>query len=134
MVSGNEITQSVDTSAAIYPVIADPNITFGIPPVALNLYGGEIRAIVGVFTAVLTGGIGASCTFLDKIPHPNVRQIARLICSAIGLGGLKAAMQAAIDAANRMPVIVEQCYQLAFLPLGNSWKTIDSGCKWPGEK
>lgn len=83
-IEGNDLVQHTDTTGAQYPVVADPNLSYGWN-VYLSMWGYQARAY-----AVEIGAIGgtlviASCALLWKIPNPYLRSFAQLACGAVSL-------------------------------------------------
>ena len=81
---GTVLVQRTDTTAAVYPVVADPKITFG-RSVYLNMWGLELRAAAVAIEAMGGLAIVVGCATLDKIPYQILRMIAVLACGAVGL-------------------------------------------------
>ncbi len=84
------ITQTVDTTGATFPVVADPMITLGLanapqgPGFYLNMTGLMLKALgTGViFAASIAPAV--ICLTLDKIPHPLTRNVVRTLCGLFG--------------------------------------------------
>jgi hypothetical protein len=101
-VLGESLVQHVDTTGATYPVVADPNLTFGLwnsaygPGVYLNLTGFEIKAYASVIIAAGGAALLATCV-LAKVPV-QIRSLLQLLCGAVGtptIGTVLGTIQAA---------------------------------------
>ncbi len=90
--AGSTLIQTVDTSNAVFPVVADPRITLGLvgapygPGLYLNLTGIEMNAIFA--SVVAAGGAAAivGCT-VARLPTA-IRNVVNLICGAVGFNTL----------------------------------------------
>jgi len=59
------LTQHVSTAGAVYPVVADPRLTYGshngFPTVYLNLWGSEVQAVAYAITITVGGTAAIGC-------------------------------------------------------------------------
>ena len=98
---GDTLVQRVDTTNAVFPVVADPRLTFGFG-VYLNMTGAEIRA---VGTAIAAAG-GAAAVAVCSWP---IGGVANLVCRAVGAHALRAVFNAI--ASIHRNVNPSACYQ-----------------------
>ena len=128
---GDTIIQSVDTSDATFPVVADPRLT---PRASganggglyLSLTGAEMKAVVNGLIAI--GGVSAivGCS-VAKLPQPVARIVA-LACGAIGAPTLKAVLRAMVANAQSTSLVNGACYEAKVLPQGPFRRVAASRC------
>ncbi|MEO6083522.1 MAG: hypothetical protein ABIQ18_10505 [Umezawaea sp.] len=127
-IDGGTLVQTVQTDGnTTFPVVADPNLTFGFG-VYLNLWGWEANSYGAGLGIILAGGAVAICT-LGNIPEP-LAQLVRLVCGA-GIGAAAFALLSNLYSFIRSGFFQSgTCYQKKILPsLGNGWVGVDgSNC------
>ncbi|ROS52552.1 hypothetical protein [Frigoribacterium sp. PhB24] len=129
-IEGNTITQTVDTTDATFPVVADPKL---IPRLSgyngaglyVSMSGAEMKAIAAAVIAV--GGVGAiaGCT-LSKLTGVAGKALA-LICGAVGLRTAKSILRTIVNL-NRSGVTSSACYEAKVLPQGPFKKVAAARC------
>lgn len=105
---GDTIVQHVDTEGAVFPIVADPRLTFGLG-VYLNMTGAEIAAVA---TAIVgAGGVAAvaTCSGAARLPHV-VAKVAAVACTAIGAPTLKTIYHAILAINKSIDHLA--CYQM----------------------
>ncbi|MEU4425456.1 hypothetical protein AB0F81_32950 [Actinoplanes sp. NPDC024001] len=121
------LIQETDTAGAVFPVVADPKITFGVG-VYLNMFGSEARTYgMGI---VAMGGAAAAvgCATLDKVPHA-VKILARIACGA-GVVSLPKVFAAVKSIAQDKSLDDRACYQVKIIPFkGGKKKVAAKNCK-----
>lgn len=105
---GDRLIQHVDPQGAVYPIVADPKLTFGVG-VYLNLWGWDIKAFNTAIVAA--GGVAGLATCVSsRIPTPLVG-LVRLACTAVGAPTIGAIMRAIQDVWRSGDVRTNACYQ-----------------------
>lgn len=82
----NKIIQTVDTTNAVYPIVADPSIQW-VPFPVLALYGAQIEGLAKLTAPVFVAVPGGSCTLAAVSGW--VGKAFAAACSLIGLGAAK---------------------------------------------
>jgi hypothetical protein len=79
--SGRFLTQHVDTEGAVFPVAADPRLTYGWG-VYLNVTGAEAKAI-GTAAVALGGGLNIAICAGKGLPLV-IGRLAAILCTVVG--------------------------------------------------
>jgi hypothetical protein len=118
---GNVLIQRVDTTGAVFPVVADPAVTAGWgadgPGVYWNMYGYQMKTIQGVTASALGAALAGGCAGASKIP--SVGGIISALCGFIGaptLGSIWGAIQNILSNPN---IDNFTCYQTKVVPIGS---------------
>ncbi|WP_155389613.1 hypothetical protein [Catellatospora paridis] len=119
---GNTLVQRTDFTGATFPVVADPKLTYGLG-VYLNMWGSELRSFAISAVYVLGTGIAVSCTLISYLPHPILRTIATLACSA-GAVNLPKVFQTAAAIYNSNGINNSSCYQMKIIPTSGGWNSV----------
>ncbi|WP_394938835.1 hypothetical protein [Psychromicrobium sp. YIM B11713] len=90
-VSGDLISQHVDTTHATFPIVADPSIQW-IPYPIVAMWGYQAEAVGRVVGTIMASSVGGGCvlSMVGGIPG----KIFSIVCGLIGAGGAKDVMQA----------------------------------------
>lgn len=114
LLEGNTLVQETDTAGAVFPVVADPKLTYGLG-VYLNMWGYELRAYV--IEIIALGGVGfvVACTATGYIPNPALKILAQLICGAASIN-LTKVWKAMVDTYNTTSIKNGSCYQMKIVP------------------
>lgn len=89
-ISGDMITQTVETVGASFPVVADPSIQW-IPMPVVALYGSQAEAIAKFTATTFVVVPGAACTLASV--GGWVGKAFSVVCSLIGLSAAKAVFE-----------------------------------------
>ncbi|WP_431880337.1 hypothetical protein [Micromonospora marina] len=123
--SGNTLVQETETEGAVFPVVADPKLTYGLG-VYLNMWGWEVRGYA--ITIIALGGVAfvTSCTAIGYIPNPALKTLATLICGAASVN-LTKVWKAIVDTYYATNINNNACYQQKILPsTASSLKVVGS--------
>lgn len=115
------LTQSVDTTGAAFPVVADPSLTFGWG-VYFNLYGFEIKSIMSL---VIGGGEGALVVAClgSKLPH-WVAKVVMTLCTIFGGPSVWSILVAIYNFWKIRTVNTYWCYQKEIVPMIGGWVAV----------
>ncbi len=121
--TGHILVQHVDTHRAVFPIAADPRLTFG-RGVYLNVTGAEAKAIASVVMAVGSVSASALCKGAVRLPSAASKLLG-LLCPFIG--GNKALQVFASIAAlwkGAGSRSTFKCYQKRILGPSNGWHAV----------
>jgi hypothetical protein len=115
---GTTVTQHTDTTGAVFPVVADPRLTYGLG-VYLNMWGAEARVYAIAAVAVLGTGTAIGCTLIGNIPYAALRSLALLACGA-GAVNLTKVFNALRTLYTSTGIVDSWCYQMKIIPTSNT--------------
>lgn len=121
--SGHVLTQHVDTAGAVFPVAADPRLTFGWG-VYLNVTGAEAKAIASAVLAI--GGAGAivACSGLGRLPVVLGR-VVQLLCTAVGVPTIRVILNSIVSLwRNGGSTSTSTCYQKRIVGPSTGWYVV----------
>ncbi|MFY1585418.1 hypothetical protein ACN267_13000 [Micromonospora sp. WMMD734] len=124
LLEGDTLIQETRTAEAVFPVVADPKLTYGVG-VYLNMWGYEVRAYA--IAIIGLGGVTfvAACTSIGSIPNPALKTVATLICGAASVN-LTKVWTAMVDTYYTTTINDSSCYQQKIVPAVASKLTIVS--------
>ncbi len=117
----NLLVQHIDTTGAVFPVVADPAVTAGWgtdgPGVYWNMYGYQIKTIQGVTTSALGAALAGGCAGASKIP--SVGGIISALCGFIGAPTLGSIWGSFQNILSNPSIDNFTCYQTKVVPIGS---------------
>lgn len=119
---GDTLVQVIETTNdTVFPVVADPRLTFGIG-VYINLTGVEIKAINAlVYTSAATASIVA-CSGA-KLPHA-VAKIVKVLCMVVGGSSVRSIFNTLKQLAKTKSIKNKACYQGRIIPRSSTYKIV----------
>ena len=132
LVSGDTIVQTVDTTGAAFPVVADPKITprtsgANGAGLYLSMSGTELKAAASGIVAVGGAAAFVTCKGFTKLPA-IVAKIAQLACSVTGVPTVKLILNSIVSIQRSTTIVNGGCYEAKVLPQGPFRKVAASRC------
>lgn len=126
-VADNTVVQHIEpTESTIYPVVADPLLTFGVS-VYLNLTGAQWKAVMLATTGAVVGVTSAACMG-RKVPGRLSRIFSRA-CDIIGVPEGITAFMNSFEPIKNMKLSARGCYQVKLAPRGPLTKVHGRNCR-----
>lgn len=107
--SGN-LVQHVDTTDAVFPIAADPRVTWGWYGPDINIYQWEATPVAEAFTAATATGTLAACNFAKA--DKRIAGMLKMACASLGFSK----MQTFIDAVKAIADLPQgECHKIPLL-------------------
>jgi hypothetical protein len=108
------VTQTVDTTGATFPVVADPLFSFGFG-IYINLVGVVLKGLVAAFYIAIGGGIAVACAGVPKLKSP-LAGIVRSLCFVFGSASVTSIITNVVGLFKITAIQNTFCYQKRILP------------------
>ncbi len=124
------LSQSVDTTDAAFPVVADPTITFGWG-VYLNMYGYELNSIATALIAVIGGAYAWTCAFTAKLPT-IIAKLVIALCTVVGAPSVLQIFKELVNFWRYHYIYNNSCYQKQIVPNTGTYTIVTAyrNCYW----
>lgn len=125
---GLNLTQTTDTTAAAFPTVVDPRISFGWG-VYLSMNGFELNASRLAAATVIGGGSYALCTSPILAIPAVVNRVITVMCNAGYSAAAWQIFQSLRD--DPTPWDTSTCYQRRIVPMDDDWTVVSNDeCQW----